>query len=299
MIDYLDNLLRHLLMAQIDEITREVQVRFQPPDQEWQKYVSGLDGNALNVYLVDLRENRKLRSNERVRNVANGVVSEDPAPLRIDCHYLISAWSPAAVTQTIEPTVDEHALIYKVVRMLMNSKPLVARKIYEPNPLPANFPNAIADAQLPTAVLPADGFPKLSEFWGTVNCQWKPCVYVVITLPVVLDQQIVGPMVTTRITEYRITGKSETAELWIQIAGTVTDPSGDPVPKAWVRLETPAGEALQTTTTKEEKSEIGRFTFAQLKAGNYKLRVRAQGFAEKIDDINVPSSTGNYDVQLA
>jgi hypothetical protein len=33
-------------------------------------------------------------ANERERRFDNGMVFEDPAPARLDCHYLISAWSP-------------------------------------------------------------------------------------------------------------------------------------------------------------------------------------------------------------
>jgi hypothetical protein len=297
MIDHLDNLLRHLFIAQIDEINDESQVRFQPPDADWRTYVSGLERNTLNVYLMDLRENRKLRSNERIREVANDTVTEAPAPRRMDCHYLITAWSPATVTPTIEPTVEEHALLYKTIAVLVNNEPLIPQKIYESN-LPQNFPKEIADAELPTTILPVEGFSKAAEFWGTVDWRWKPAVYLIVTLPVILEKQIAGSMVTTRITEYRQSGKPETAEVWIQIGGTVTDPKGTPVANAWVRLETLSNEPLQTTTTKEDERERGCFTFVQLKPGIYRLRVRALGFPEFVGDITVPSPAGNYDVKL-
>lgn len=302
MIDHLDNLLRQLFISQIDEINGEAQVRFQPPDENWRTYVSNLtvDGqpvNALNVYLVDLRENRKLHSNERERSFNNNIVIEEPAPRRVDCHYLISAWSSATVTPAVEPTVDEHALLYKVTGVLMNNEPLVPRRVYEPSLLPATFPQAIADAELPTKVLPVEGFLKLAEFWGTMgaNYRWKPAVYLIVTLPVSLEIEIAGPMVTTRITEYRQSGSTETAEVWIQIGGRVL--TGSPpqlVAGAWVRLEDTAGASLQVTTTDEN----GRFTFGGLRQGNYILRVRAQGFTEVSPNIEIPSITGNYDVTL-
>src|SRR5262245_28859591 len=117
MIDHLDNLLRQLFIAQIDEITSDVQVRFQPPDDDWRTVVANLTvggnpANALNVYLVDIRDNRKLRSNDRPSSFDGNLINETPAPRRIDCHYLISAWSPAQQTPAIEPTLDEHALLY-------------------------------------------------------------------------------------------------------------------------------------------------------------------------------------------
>src|SRR5215831_10141740 len=233
MINHLDNVIRHLMLSQVPDLTDESQVRFQPPDDKWRQYVSTLtvQGNpamALNVYLIDLRENRKLRSNERVRDVQNGFVTETQAPQRIDCHYLISAWSPANEGPAVEPTVDEHALLYSVSAALMDTQPFVARAIYAPAPLPAGFPDLIADAQLPTIVLPVEGFIKMAEFWGTMGTThpWKPVVHLVVTLPVAYPTVIAGGMVTTRITEYRQTGKPQTAEVWVQIGGTVADSLG-------------------------------------------------------------------------
>src|SRR3954449_12440055 len=100
MIDVFDNLLRHLFLTRIDEIKDESQVRFQPPNDDWRTYVKNLNVlgkpvNALNVYLADIRENRILRSNERVREVNNFTLTDRPRPRRMDLHYLISAWSPA------------------------------------------------------------------------------------------------------------------------------------------------------------------------------------------------------------
>ena len=304
MIAHLDNLLRHLLMAQIDEITAETQVRFQPPDEEWRTYVANLtvEGqpvNALNVYLVDLIENRELRSNERIRQVRNGLVRQTPAPRRIDCHYLITAWSPASATPAVEPSVDEHALLYKVTGGLMNNDPLVPRVIYAPDPLPITFPEVLADTELPVKILPAEGINKFTEFWSTVNTHWKPGVHLIVTLPVILDVRIEGPLVTTRITEYRHRHTSDISNMWLQISGTVMDnlhlnPDGSPRPAAgaWVRLESPSGESLQTT----ESDAVGRFTFARLRAGSYRLRARATGLGEILRDIEVPSPSGEYDV---
>jgi hypothetical protein len=101
MIDHFNNLLRHLFVAQIDEITDEAQVRFQPPDELWRTdyvpnlTVGGQPVNALSVYLVDLRENRKLRSNARQRRIEAGLVYEQPVPPRMDCHFLTTTNGPA------------------------------------------------------------------------------------------------------------------------------------------------------------------------------------------------------------
>lgn len=278
------------------------QVSFQPPDEDWRNEVgSNLQRNALNVYLVDIRENRKLRSNERVRSVENGIVNENPAPARIDCHYLITAWSPAVVSPAIEATSDEHALLYEVTGVLFNTMPLIPRQVYEPDPLPANFPESIADVELPISILPVEGFPKYGEFWGTmgVNNRWKPAVYLIVTLPVAFPTEVAGPMVTTRITEYRQTGQVGNTDVWIRIGGHVLDATNvppdeapTPIENAWVQLETTDGDRLQTTRT----NALGRFTFGELQQGQYRLRFSATGLGEATRDIEVPAP--EYDLSF-
>jgi hypothetical protein len=181
----------------------------------------------------------------------------------------------------------------------MKHESLVPRQVYAPDPLPAGFPDLIADAELPMTLLPVEGFAKYAEFWGTMGQvhPWKPAVYLVVTLPVALQKELAGPLVTTRITEYRQSGKPETADVLIQIAGTVLDASVNPprsVAKAWVRLEKKNGTALQAT----ESDQLGRYTFLSLRAGTYRLRYGAPSFGETVRTVDVPSPTGEYDLQL-
>jgi hypothetical protein len=261
--------------------------------------VEGQPVNALNVYLLDLIENRELRSNERMRQVKNGLVRQSSAPRRIDCHYLITAWSPASATPAVEPSVDEHSLLYKVTGGLMHNDPLVPRAIYAPDPLPTTFPEVLADSELPVKILPAEGLNKFTEFWSTVNTYWKPGIHLIVTLPVILGARIEGPLVTTRISEYRHRHASDISNRWLQISGTVMDslhpnPDGSPKPAAgvWVRLERPSGEHLQSTET----DAAGRFSFTRLHDGGYRLRARATELGEILRDIEVPSPSGEYDL---
>ena len=94
MIDHLDNLLHRLFRYSIAELTSDMQIRFQPPDEDWRGLVSGItDGagqpaNSLNVYLADLRENRKLRTNEREKIPDGQDIFE--VPPRTPCRLSLS-----------------------------------------------------------------------------------------------------------------------------------------------------------------------------------------------------------------
>lgn len=302
MIDDFNQLLRTLMKAQVDTIRSDGQVGFQPPDDAWRSYVSNLTDdngpvNALNVYMVDMRENRKLRSNERMQEVRQNDVLEIPPPQRIDCHYLVTAWSPATGSEALEPTLDELALLYDAAAALMNMEPLALRDLY--TPLPAWIPEALADLPIPLQVLPVEGFPKLAEFWGSMGAgqPWKPAVYFVATLPVIRTKTIISPMVTTLISEYRFDGSPGPGEVLIQIGGTVTDRSGNPIHNAWVALENRSGERLKRPV---RTNDLGRFAFDRLHAGEYRLRVRAVGYGEPPPrPITVPSPSGEYDVVVA
>lgn len=307
MLDHIDNLLRQALIDGVALLSDDSQVRFQPPDEDWRTYVStltvgGQPASALNVYLVDLRENRRLRSNERVRATAieaDGFVREISAPRRVDCHYVISAWSPATQSPAVEPTIDEHVLLYQTIAALNAVEPLVARAVYAPNPLPAGFPAEIADTPLPTTLLPVEGYAKLPEFWGTMGegHRLKPAIYLIVTIPVVYAPEPMGGIVTTRVANFRTRGAAS-GEDWIEIGGTVRDsaaplPGGDPSPvaAAWIVLER-GGQRVQITRSDTH----GRFRFASIVAGDYQLRASTETLAEILRDVHVPSPSGEYDL---
>ncbi|RPJ49720.1 MAG: DUF4255 domain-containing protein, partial [Chloroflexi bacterium] len=270
MINHLDNLLRSLFLNKIsDTLTSEAQVRFQYPDDDWRTEVVNLQQMALNIYLVDLRENRKLRTNARTETVVDGFITSTLAPARLDCHYLITAWSPAQPSPAVEPTPDEHALLYRVAAVLLTNTPLNPSRIYPEGSAALNsIPEIIRRADLPTEVLPAEGFPKQPEFWGAMgpNPRWKPSIYLVVTLPVAYPVQDSGPMVTTLITRYRHADDPLFTETLYHIGGHVVDARGaapKPVNQACVYLEGSDGRRMQVAET----NALGRFTFQHLEAG--------------------------------
>ena len=123
-----------------------------------------------------------------------------------------------------------------------------------------------------------------------------PGIYLILTIPVMLSKYVSGPMVTTRITEYRVSGQSGIKDTFIQIGGQIVDQTNNsqPVGSAWVRLEDMSGDQISVFITNTD----GRFTFSRLRQGTYMLRVRAEGHTEVVKNIQVPSPTGKYDVVL-
>jgi hypothetical protein len=302
MLAHLDRLIREVLVAQIAALTSTAQVRFQPPDSSFRTEVVNMNALALNVYLVELRENRKLRSNDRLRTLDAGTLFTEQAPERMDCRYLLSAWSPAQPGPGIEPTIDEHALLYEAAAVLTVQGDLNPARVYAPGAADLLlWPAAFRDVTLPMQVLHEDASPRLSDFWTTMgnDARWRPVVALTVTLPIALVREAAGPMVTTMMTRYRVSGLPLTDELWMHIGGRVVDtatplPDGSPSPVvgAWVRLETLTGVLVRRAVTDEQ----GHFRLDQLRGAQYRLRTGAVGLGEQTRLVDVPTETGEYDV---
>ena len=299
MIDGLDAVLRDILLPAFPVATGgpvpdEGWIRFQPPDDDWRKYVSPLGHDALNVYLVDLREDRRRRTNDRMRTYTDLGAVERPAPRWLTCHYLLTAWTSASPSTSVDPTPGEQLLLYRAAALLMNAEPLTLSRLFLPGGVPPELPEGYAGAELPLTVLPVDGFPKYAEFWGTMGQThpWKPAVYFTVDLPVVLTERFAGPMITTRTIEYRQAGDPASARVLVQIGGQVTA-GGAGIAGARVSLDDPAGPVDATTT-----DALGRFTFTRLSAGSYTLRANAAGYGETVRPLDIPSPTGEYDLEL-
>ena len=303
MIDHLDNLLHRLFRNSIVELTSDAQVRFQPPDDDWRALVPtitdavGNPANSLNVYLADLRENRRLRSNARERTVVGQEVFEEPPARRVDCHYLISAWSPVAVSIAIDPTPDEHALLAEVARTLGAYDDLDPASIYAASTPPAVPAAALAGERFPISLLPVEGFTKMAEFWGTMGSanRLKPVVYAVITVALKEAPARAGPIVTTTSTRTLVIDAPDTASTRYHIGGSVLDGSMPPrgVPLAWVELLTPASERHRFTRA----DAMGRFVFSDVAAGEWQLRASATPLGVSPPrDVIVPEPSASYDI---
>jgi hypothetical protein len=292
-------MLRELLVSEIPELVSDAQVSFRAPDEDWRAEVLNLQQLALNLYLVDVRENRKLRSNAQVRvGEVDGQVIYDLAPARVDTHYLVTAWSPVQPGPAVEPILDEHHLLYRAMAALINNQPLNPVRVYgETDPILNTLPE-LFKRDLPAQVLPVEGFIKQPEFWGTMgqNHRWRPAIYLIVTLPLALLMPPAGPPVTTAATTVRRSDRAGQPDQLDFIGGRVIDATqtpAQPVEGAWVQLSEPNGRRRGTILTDAQ----GRFIFNNLAPGPYRLEWRAEGKPVPAPrDVIVPSPTGEYDL---
>jgi len=239
MIDILQIALRQLFVSTYEQSldpdaplsAKSLTVRFAPPNDNFP--AQGDQSPFLNVFLVDVRENRKIRRNDKIPIGRPSSEQTTWAPAKLDCHFLATAFVPDdnAPEQSV---LNENRLLYEAAAALLRHSPLALRAIFR---LPDDFPepedledenwngitllgrDAVLDLNrlksdptllardlhiLPVETMPPEGYPKLSEFWGLMGskARWRPSVYFVVTLPVERKRRNLGPLVesiTTRI----------------------------------------------------------------------------------------------------
>jgi hypothetical protein len=285
-IKFVDDTLQTLLESNITGTT----VGFDTPNDAWRNRVATTGGKFLNVYLVEMRENRRLRSNEPIADRQNGSITHTPLAARLDCYYLVSAWTRAGVggAPLVEATIEESVALYDAARVLMNSVPLDVGAIYVGATAP---PAALLEQPLPMVVASPEGFSKLPDFWMRMDWPWKPALELIVTVPVVAFPRPVGPPVTTLFSEVLQTPNVATTEELVTIGGAVWSGSLR-VPSAWVRLI-----ELDRAVTADE---FGRFVLQRVPRGTYHFEVRASGhpLAPSIGPVDVPSGSGSYDLSI-
>jgi hypothetical protein len=166
----------------------QVTISFAAPDAQFPPQSVTLP--ALNFFLYDVRENRDLRSNEWITDRQdNGTVLRKRSPIRVDCAYLVTAWSSASAPN---PAQDEHRMLGEVMRVLLRF-PKIPSHVLQ-GTLRGQEPN------LPTTALQANNLQSLGEFWQALGGKPRAALSYTVTIgvdpyeavdaPVVLDRQL-------------------------------------------------------------------------------------------------------------
>jgi hypothetical protein len=179
----LDNTLAALL--QRDLAMANVAVSFAAPDSDFPPVEVSLP--ALDLFLYDIRENLELHSNDRAFEQRNGRVYRQRAPIRVDCSYLITAWSSAT-----NPSEDEHRLLGEVMKVLLRYREL---------------PEEVLQGELAGLAPPVrarvmrDGYlQSLGEFWQAMGGKPKASLHYTLTISAdVFAEEDLGVPVTEKV----------------------------------------------------------------------------------------------------
>jgi hypothetical protein len=251
---------------------------FAVPDEEWRQKVKQGMGLRLNIYLYELRENREFRHADwDMVELSDRTAQRSRPPVYYDCHYLISAWSPAEDSEAVSPVLDEHQALAEAMRVLARNPDVTPAALDVPGGGPV-----FQGAHIYLTVAPPDGQSILKDFWGTMKLPWRPAIHLVAVAPLdLLQDEPSGPLLTTIVQRYARAGGSGGVDERIQVGGWVLRTSDDtPIAGATVRHMT-TGEEVITDAQ-------GRFVLARLRRGTHSLRAEASGMQEDEHELEVP-----------
>lgn len=237
---------------------------------------------TVNLFLFDVHENRNFRDPVPIRSLNGTIYERKPPPLRVDCSYLVTTWSNNVGALKV---AEEHLLLGQAL-LWLSRFPVIPDPFLQGSLAGQPFPPPSLVAQL-------EG-QNVNEFWNALGTPPRPAFTVIVTIAMDLDVSIPeGPPVVLKEMRLEQIDVPASQEIWFQVAGTIRDAATTmPVAGATVTLL----ELARSTTSDDE----GHFSFSQIEAGSFTLRVAAAGFSSLDTAVSVPGIVLNaYDVNLS
>ncbi len=238
----------------------DAEVSFAVPDSKFQQPASSLQ--TVNLFLHGVKENRELRDNAPTVTFQNGTVTSTPAPLRVECTYLVTAWPGNAPVIPLDPITQEHQLLGQAL-LWLSRFPAIAQ---DSNYLQGSLKNQPYDIPMQVAQTPGDG--GMGQFWTALGIPPRPSFYLTVTIALQVFEAKQPPDDIVKEIDTTISDYMYTAPV---LQGTVKDTAGRPVPAATVSAR---GTGKIATTDAD-----GQFRLEGLAPGAYRLLVQATGFA--------------------
>jgi hypothetical protein len=179
MIDDLDRTVEELLKRELSSgLLGQVAISFAAPDSEFPPQSVTLP--AVDLFLYDVRENRELRTTEWIyERRDDGTAAKRPPPVRVDCSYLITAWSSES-----SPTraLDEHRLLSEVMKVLLRHPTI-------PDVLLQGSLRG-QDPPLPSSTLQPGRLQSVAEFWQALGGKPKAALNYTVTIGISSDRPV-------------------------------------------------------------------------------------------------------------
>ena len=178
-------LLEYELKTPGEEVVPDLSISFDQPDEEFPP--ASITKPAVNLFMYDIREDLKLRHNERFFYELNSPTTTTVSrnPLLVECSYLVTAWSDSEVAAAH----DEHYVLSTIVKALRryNCLPDTLPNKIDPNGAPVQILQGSLQGMfpLPRAFTIQDGYLQtLGEFWRSMGHEPKPRFNYTVTIAV-------------------------------------------------------------------------------------------------------------------
>jgi hypothetical protein len=280
-----DEVLRKLLIREIEIKGNEVDIQFDQPRREWS---ARLSKPTLNLFLFDIRENLRLRGSEQYSTInrPDGTSEIRRNTVRMDLRYLMSAW--------VKEAEDEHLLLSSGLMGLLRN-PFLPTDLFTERLKSQPHPCPIEVATFPPEVGPVD---KFTEIWGVLDNEMRAGVVITITIAVDPYKPMTFTQVRSREMRFlQDSGIGKPADTL-----TVTKKLSK---KYWVVSGALKSQKYDISTLslilveKQQPVEIleaDRFSLSGLAEGDYHLDILFNKKVIKRQKITVPGK--DYDIQV-
>jgi hypothetical protein len=286
MIADLDESIKKVLVAEMPIKNGEIDVKFDLPKREWS---AKLTKPTVNFFLYDVRENAQLRQYqwERLNGGNNdiNIARAKKLPMRLDCFYMMTTWAA-------EPE-DEHRLMTRCLMALFRH-PILPQHM-----LVGGLQNT--KYEIPVFLAAHDKLTNPAEVWSALDNEMRPSVSYVVTVALDPWTEVTGPLVRT----FTIRAGQTTTLPAVQnlnngqadgpinyIGGTVRLKERNNEPQSGLEVAIKGRGWFDTT------DEQGRFNLGAMPSGDYTLVVWPKSGKPKERKITVPTTEGDYDIEL-
>ncbi len=297
MIHELDEVLRQLLIRELNRHFKVKCIEFAQPTRNW---ASRASKPALNLFLYDVRENTTLRAPEwQIKRNGDGTATRQRSAVRIDLHYMLTAW-------TDEHPDDEHRLLTAVLMILLRYPCLpphpyqdyVEGKATEDKDFwLTTWPESLRDQTVPCPLRVAqqDDLRTPADVWSAMDNEYRPAIACTITLALnpytPLDDL---RLVQTR--DLRVGQMDQFDETAEQLA---LNENAFWLVKGRLRSNKPLGQLHLTVVDQGLTVPIrrdGKFVIRNLKRGDHTLEIAGEGIEAQRRKLIVPAPCYDLDI---